>query len=45
MTPEEFWAAALRTGQTIRLHKDTTEVDFGTIANPVRLIESLQQTR
>jgi hypothetical protein len=45
ITPEQFWAAALGTGRTIRIHNDRTKVDFGTIANPVALIESLQQAR
>jgi hypothetical protein len=45
ITPEDFWAAALRTGRTIRIHNDGTKVDFGTIANPVALIESLQRAQ
>jgi hypothetical protein len=43
ITPEQFWAAALGTGQTIHIHNDRTKVELGTIANPVALIESLQR--
>lgn len=43
MSPERFWAAALKTGETIRCRHAEEEVDFGTIANPVALIKSLQR--
>ncbi len=43
MTPERFWAAALKTGQPIRCRHGDEEVDFGTIANPAALIKSLQR--
>ena len=42
ITPEQFWAAALKTGETIRIQKAGVEVSFGPIANPVALIENLQ---
>lgn len=45
ITPERFWAAALKTGETIHIRKDNAEVAFGTIANPMRLIESLQRDK
>ncbi len=45
ITPEGFWAAALKTGETIHIRKENAEVAFGTIANPMRLIESLQRDK
>ena len=42
ITPEQFWAEALKTGETIRIQRAGAEVNFGPIANPVALIESLQ---
>jgi hypothetical protein len=45
ITVEAFWGSALKTGDTVRLRQDGKEVDFGTIINPVRLIESIQSAR
>lgn len=42
ITPEKFWAAALKSGQTIRLTQGTESIEFGTIADPVALIKQLQ---
>jgi hypothetical protein len=43
LTPELFWAEALQTGRTIRLSRAGVEVDFGTLADPVALVEKLQR--
>lgn len=43
ITPERFWAEALRTGKTIRLRREGREVEFGTIADPAALIARLRQ--
>ena len=43
ITPERFWAAALETGDTNSIEKDGGKYVLGKIANPVRLIESLQK--
>ena len=40
VTPEWFWRAALATGTTITVSHDGQELEFGTIANPVALIEA-----
>jgi hypothetical protein len=45
ITPEEFWTQALKTGETIRLRNNDTPMEFGTIPNPLALIESLQQAK
>jgi len=45
LTPEVFWAEALKTGRTIRIKHGTEELDFGTIADPVALIESLERAK
>jgi hypothetical protein len=42
ITPELFWAEALKTGRTIHLTKEGDSIEFGTIANPVALIARLQ---
>ena len=42
VTPAEFWQEALRTGRTIQLNHDGEPMEFGTIADPVRLIEALR---
>ncbi len=44
LTPELFWAEALKTGRTIRVRQGAQELDFGTVADPVALVESLRQT-
>jgi hypothetical protein len=43
ITPAVFWAEALRTGRRIRIKWKGEEVEFGTITDPVALIEGLQQ--
>ncbi len=43
MTPESFWAAAMKTGNTIQLKQGNETLEFGTIANPVALIEQVQK--
>ena len=43
ITPEQFWAAALKTGETISLRHDGAEIPFGTIANPAALMEAVRQ--
>ena len=45
ITPEAFWSAALKTGKTIRLKHEAEEIEFGTIADPVALVESLKSSR
>ncbi len=42
ITPERFWAEALRTGTTLRLQRNGGEVEFGTLANPAALIARLR---
>ncbi|HOW68274.1 MAG TPA: S8 family serine peptidase [Candidatus Paceibacterota bacterium] len=42
LTPEIFWAEALKTAKTIRVKHGTAELEFGSIADPVALIERLQ---
>lgn len=43
VAPEQFWAAALKTGATISLRHDGAEIPFGTIANPAALMEAIRQ--
>ena len=40
VTPQWFWRTALETGTTITVSHDGQELEFGTIANPVALIEA-----
>jgi len=42
VTPELFWQEALKTGRTIQLNHEGETMEFGTIADPVRLIEALR---
>jgi hypothetical protein len=42
VTPELFWQEALKTGRTIQLNHNGETMEFGTIADPVRLIEALR---
>jgi hypothetical protein len=42
LTPERFWAEALRTGRTIQLHHSGEEICFGTIADPAALMAALK---
>ena len=41
ITPEEFWAQALKTGETIKLWHDGNKVKLGPILNSVKLIEAI----
>jgi hypothetical protein len=41
ITPDRFWASALKTGATVTLHQGDSEISFGAIAQPVALIASL----
>jgi hypothetical protein len=43
MTPERFWATALRTGQVIALSPEGQNFELGNIADPVALIDALKQ--
>jgi len=43
LTPERFWALALKTGHTIELHHHGKTYQFGPILNPVGLIETLRR--
>ena len=45
ITPDQFWTAALKTGKTIRLQHQAEEIDFGTIADPIRLIQELEAAK
>ena len=42
LTPDEFWATALATADTIELTHEGEVMPFGPIANPVALIDALQ---
>ncbi|HSD84915.1 MAG TPA: S8 family serine peptidase, partial [Anaerolineae bacterium] len=42
ITPDEFWALALKTGRTIELQHNGKTIPFGSILDPVALIKSLQ---
>jgi hypothetical protein len=42
VTPDEFWAVAMKTGRTIKLAHERREFDFGPILDPVALIGSLR---
>ena len=41
VTPEEFWAAGLRTGKSITVERDGKRYEFGKIADPIALIVAL----
>jgi len=43
ITPEEFWAASLETGDTIDITYNKNKVQLGKIINPNRLIDSLKK--
>jgi hypothetical protein len=43
VTPETFWAEAMKTGDTIKVKHGGEPLEFGTIVNPVALIEKLQK--
>jgi hypothetical protein len=40
ITPEEFWDAAIRTGQTIQIQHDGKNYEFGVILDPQALIKA-----
>jgi hypothetical protein len=41
ITPELFWKTALETGHNTRVRRADQSVEFGTIANPEKLLEQL----
>jgi len=41
INPEIFWAEGVRTGDTIEIEKNNKKYRFGTIVNPIKLIESI----
>jgi hypothetical protein len=43
LTPAGFWSEALATGRTVQLPLGGKDVEFGTIADPVALIEHLRR--
>ena len=43
ITPEQFWAATLKTGYTMHLRHDGEDVSFGPIANTIALVEHLRK--
>jgi hypothetical protein len=42
ITPDRFWALAMRTGRTIKLDNSGTMIPFGPILQPVKLIDALK---
>jgi hypothetical protein len=42
ITPEEFWAIALQTGQTIQIQHDGKDYEFGIILDPQALVEAIK---
>jgi hypothetical protein len=45
ITPERFWALAVKTGRIIKLNHKGRKRPFGPILNPVELITTLQKTK
>lgn len=45
VTPERFWALAMKTGRTIKLDRKGQKRSFGPILDPVKLITALQMAR
>lgn len=43
VTPAEFWNKALETGDIIEIEKNNKKYKFGTIVNPVKLMEILRK--
>lgn len=43
ITPERFWALAMKTGRTIRVSYEGRPFDLGPILDPVQLIEALRR--
>jgi len=42
LTPQEFWATALKTGRTVKVSLDKETAELGTIADPLALIQALK---
>ena len=42
ITPEEFWATALKSGKTIQIRNDGKDYEFGIILDPQALIEAIK---
>ncbi|MGD0538735.1 MAG: S8 family serine peptidase [Verrucomicrobiota bacterium] len=42
ITPQEFWATALKTGRTVKVTLDKETAELGTIADPMALIQALK---
>jgi hypothetical protein len=43
ITPDEFWATALKTGRTTQIEHNGKQYSFGIILDPVALISTMQQ--
>jgi hypothetical protein len=43
ITPERFWALAMKTWRTIKLRHNAKEIDFGPILDPAQLIEAIRR--
>jgi len=43
ITPERFWALALKTGRTIQVSHEGKSLDVGSILDPARLIEAIRR--
>jgi hypothetical protein len=43
ITPERFWALAMKTGRTVRVLHESKSFDLGPILDPAQLIEALER--
>jgi hypothetical protein len=43
ITPERFWALAMKTGRTVRVSHESRSLDLGPILDPAQLIEALRR--
>ena len=43
ITPNRFWALAMKTGHTIELDNNGKKIPFGPILDPVRLIKAVKR--
>jgi hypothetical protein len=43
LTPERFWTEAIQTGRNIRISRNSIQFEFGALADPLALIEKLEQ--
>jgi hypothetical protein len=43
ITPADFWSLAMETGRVLKLCRDGKELDFGTIVDPLALMERLRK--